>query len=93
MAAARSGEPKSTSRKFVTLGPTDQPASASPSARRVRSVSTRARLPSRIEGSSSASVTIVTETVDTDPGGRYGFIRAMTSASAMANPTRSPARA
>ena len=86
MAAARSGEPKSTSRKFVTLGPTDQPAAVSASARRPRSVSTRARLVARIAGSSSASVTIVTETVDTDPGGRYGFMRAMTSGLAIGEP-------
>ena len=48
---------------------------------------------SRMSGSRRASVTRVTDTVETEPGGRNGLSRAMTSGRATANPTRSPARA
>ena len=56
--------------KFVTDGPTDQPIARSASLRRVRSRTTRARFASRTVGSSSASVTTVTDTVEMEPGGR-----------------------
>ena len=79
--------------KFVTDGPTDQPIARSASASRSRSVATRCRLASRIVSSSRASVTSVTDTTEMEPGGRYGFIRAMSEGWAIAKPTRSPARA
>ena len=79
--------------KFVTDGPTVQPIARSASVRRVRSRSTRARFASRIVGSSSASVTTVIETVEIEPGGRYGFRRAIISGRATPNPTRRPASA
>ena len=73
-AAARSGEPKSTSRKFVTDGPTAQPSAGQRRRAGGRARARRARRwPSRAVGSSSASVTTVTDTVDTEPGGRNGF--------------------
>ena len=79
--------------KFVTDGPTDQPTAPRASVRRVRSLSTRARLSSRIESSRRTSVTSVTEIVEIEPGGRNGFNRAITSGRATPNPTRRPARA
>src|SRR5439155_1398731 len=42
---------------------------------------------------SRAAVTTETLTVDTEPGGRNGAIRAIVSGRAIAKPTRSPARA
>ena len=75
----------------MTDGPTDQPASASAVLSRSRSPMTRATLLAARVSSLSASVTTVTDTVDTDPGGRIGFIRATSSGRATANPTRSPA--
>ena len=77
----------------MTDGPTVQPIARSASVRRVRSRTTRARFASRTVGSRSASVTTVTETVETEPGGRYGFSRAIISGRATPNPTRSPASA
>ena len=44
-------------------------------------------------GSRSASVTRVTDTVETEPGGRNGLSVAISSRRATANPTRSPASA
>ena len=93
--AARSGDPKSTSRKFVTDGPTVQPSARErvAQARRARAIDAREvgrRGPSGRAGPRSRRVT---DTVDTEPGGRYGLSRAMTSGRAMAKPTRSPARA
>ena len=95
VAAARSGEPKSTSRKFVTLGPTDQPAAVSAVGQAAALALDTLEVASRaIAGSRSASVTIVAETVDTDPGGRYGFDPGDDRPrGATAKPTRSPASA
>ena len=92
-AAASSGLAKRTSRKFVTDGPTCQPAAARPAANRARSPSTRATFASIASGAWRAAVTIVTLVVAIDPGGRYGAIRAIVSGRAIANPTRSPASA
>ncbi len=78
--AARSGEPKSTRTKFVTDRPTAQPRARSGRRRGAsRSTRTRSRLASRIDGSARASVTTVTETVETEPGGRYGLSLAISS--------------
>ena len=71
----------------------DQPAARRPSARRSRSASTRATFACIPVGSARAAVTTVTLIVDTEPGGRYGAIRAIVSGRAIANPTRNPARA
>src|SRR3990172_3405387 len=90
---ACAGVPKSTSRKFVTDGPTDQPDEPRAEASRARSRTTRSRFSSRMPSSRRASVTIATEGIETEPGGRHGAIRAMISGRASANPTRRPARA
>ena len=73
----------------------DRPAdrASAPSVSRSRSRLDAREVASRTVGSRSASVTTVTETVETEPGGRYGFIRAITSGRASANPTRRPASA
>ena len=65
--AARAAEPKSTRRKFVTDGPTSQPASRRSCASRSRSTSTRATFAAMPVGSARAAVTIETLTVETEP--------------------------
>ena len=88
--------PKSTRRKFVTDGPTDQPAAA-----QGRRSGGPARVSTRVEvgvedrrSSRRASVTTVTETVETEPGGRYGLSRAIDlgARDARTRPAGRPAR-
>ena len=56
-------------------------------------LATLATLARIASGRSNASVTIVTLTVLTEPGGRYGAIRAIVSGRPIAKPTRKPASA
>ena len=93
MAAAVAASANPARTKFVTDGPTCQPASRSPAANRSRSLATLATLARIASGRSNASVTIVTLTVLTEPGGRYGAIRAIVSGRPIAKPTRKPASA
>jgi 23S rRNA (adenine2503-C2)-methyltransferase len=49
-------------------------------------------LPRALRDELEANVPFSTLTVETEPGGRYGAIRAIVSGRAIANPTRNPAR-
>ena len=87
---------RSRSRPAGSWSPTARPTSPTPRARRAGGSARRRRgrgCRRGSPGSRSASVTSVTDTVDTEPGGRYGLSVAISSRRATANPTRSPASA